>query len=97
MDEQILANSRVYAMNGNISGLKEIYSTLPSYICREYLFKQVFLSACIHSQKEITQWLLELYGEMDPVSKIGLKHVFTFAKYIIKNREFKSWYITKTQ
>ena len=97
MDKQILVESRRCVKNGDIHSLKEIYSTLPSYIPREYLFKHVFLCACTHSQKEITKWILNLYKEMDPVSKIGLKHVFTFAKYIIKNREFKSWYITKTQ
>ena len=92
MDKQILRDALDHVKANDLNNLKILSENLPEYVPREYLFKQVYLSACTHNKSEIIEWLLGVYRRMDPVAQIGLKHTLTYGKYIIKNPPTKEWY-----
>ena len=92
MDKQLLRSACGAVKANDLNNLKILSENLPEYIPREYMFKQVFLSACIHSKSEIIEWMLHVYRTMDPVAQIGLRHTLTYGKYMIKNPGVKSWY-----
>lgn len=92
MDKQLLRSARAAVKANDLNNLKILSENLPEYIPREYVFKQVFLSACIHGKSEIIEWMLQVYRTMDPVAQIGLRHTLTYGKYMIKNPEVKNWY-----
>ena len=92
MDKQILRQANDNVKANDLDGLKKLVEYLPEYISREYMFKQVFLTSCIHSQSEIIEWMVGIYHTMDPVAQIGLRHTLTYGKYLIKNPGVREWY-----
>ena len=95
MDWRIISESIDCVKAGDLDGLKGIYADLPEYMNREYLFKQVFLSACTHEKPDIIYWLYMIFLSMNPFTQVAIRHTLTYGKYIIKDKSIKKWYEEK--
>ena len=49
-----------------------------------YLFRHIYVHACLKKKQEIAAWLKELYETMDPIIKIALRQIFAYGDYLIK-------------
>jgi len=110
MDEtnNIIKECKKIIENENLQELKEYYNTLDEYeifisntIPYELIFQKIFIHACNYGNKEIIEWLVEKYNEMDNIRKIALRQLFFYGKYILKknkkykeNNEVIEWYET---
>ena len=110
MDEtnNIIKECKKIIENENLQELKEYYKTLDEYqifisntIPYELIFQKIFIHACNYGNKEIIEWLVEKYNEMDNIRKIALRQLFFYGKYILKknkkykeNNEVIEWYET---
>ena len=54
------------------------------YISWEYVFQQAYLHASLKNKQEIKDWLEGMYNEFNPVTKIGMKPMLSYAKYLKK-------------
>ena len=62
-----------------------------------YIYKDVFFYACNKENKDVIHWLIQLYHSFDDVTKIALRQMFTYGKYILirkKNSQLANWYET---
>jgi hypothetical protein len=99
MDEtnNIIKECKKIIENENLQELKEYYNTLDEYeifisntIPYELIFQKIFIHACNYGNKEIIEWLVEKYNEMDNIRKIALRQLFFYGKYILKkNKKYK--------
>jgi hypothetical protein len=49
-----------------------------------YMFRHVYVHACLKKRQGIITWLTELYETMDPIMKIGLRQIFAYGKYLLQ-------------
>jgi len=53
-----------------------------------YIFKRVYLHACLRGKVEIALWLASnVYPQMDKIQQIALRHVFPYGRYLIGKYE----------
>jgi hypothetical protein len=80
-----------YITANNLESLQELYSDLSTDENREsidwqYLFKECYIHACLKKRQPIVDWLLTVYEGFDPISKIGLRHIFPYGRYLLAKR-----------
>ena len=58
-----------------------------------YIFRNLLSNAFLYQKKDILVWLWEIYQELDPTSKIGLKPTWQYGKSLIfkKNKDIYNW------
>lgn len=72
--------------DNDLDGLKAEYEAVASnedHIVWDVVFKDVYLHACLKNRKEIVDWLLTIYEQMDTISKIALRQVFSYGRYLL--------------
>lgn len=88
MDDIITTAKRMIDI-GNKDGLIEYYlSILETYdqdsLDYPYLFRHIYVHACLRKQVQIVSWLKELYELMDPIMKIGLRQIFGYGEHLLR-------------
>jgi hypothetical protein len=85
----IIADMKGIVGKGNLEGLKEYYAIVlseldeSSYIAWDVVYKDVYLHACLKKQQPIVDWLLEVYETFDDITKIALRQLFPYGKYLL--------------
>lgn len=106
LQKEVIKNSKNFINNNDLYQLKQYYNDILDLkieynINIEYLFKEVFYCACYNQNKEIILWLISIYNTFDDMTKIALRQIFIYAKYILINKckdhtktntELLNWY-----
>jgi hypothetical protein len=85
----IIADMKDLVGKGNLEGLKEYYGIVlseldeSSHIAVDLVYKDVYLHACLKKQKPIVDWLLEVYETLDEITKVALKQLFPYGRYLL--------------
>jgi hypothetical protein len=88
--DAIVCDAKQIINRGDLAALQEYYNNLfdshkSSDIDIPYLFRHIYVHACLKKKKEIAAWLTELYEEtMDPIMKIALRQIFAYGNYLLK-------------
>ena len=98
--KEIIIICKKYISNNDLYGLKIYYENLSNLdifisnvIAYEYIYQKIFLHTCIKGHREILEWLIERYKEMDNIRKIALRQMFFYGKYLLKKYKHKTeWY-----
>ena len=98
--QQIIKECKHFIDTYNLDELKNLYNTLNETnleydINISFIFKEVFFYACKKNNKDIIDWLMSVYNNFDTVTKIALRQMFFYGKYILlknKNSELIKWY-----
>ena len=84
---EIIKSSKDRINNGDIHGLQEILESVKDEkIDWQRIFLKVYLHACLKKQKEIVEWLTEVYETFDSISKIALRQVFPYGKFLLAKK-----------
>ena len=77
--------AKVFITNNDSEGLIEYYTELRDNptVDWQYLFKECYIHACLKKQREIVNWLTTIYETFDPISKIALRQVFPYGRYLL--------------
>lgn len=68
----------------NLEGLKDyVYENQSLDLPWDVIYKDVYLHACLKKKPLIVNWLLEVYETMDPITKIALKQLFPYGRYLL--------------
>ena len=68
----------------NLEGLKVyVYENQSLDLPWDVVYKDVYLHACLKKKPLIVNWLLEVYESMDPITKIALKQLFPYGRYLL--------------
>ena len=85
--DQIIKSSKDRINNGDIYGLQEIFESVKEEkIDWQRIFLKVYLHACLKKQKEIVDWLTEVYENFDSISKIALRQIFPYGKVLLSKK-----------
>ncbi len=87
--DHIIREAKEIINRGDLAALQEYYNNLfdshVESIDIPYLFRHIYVHACLKKKKEIAVWLKELYEEtMDPIMKIALRQIFAYGNYLLK-------------
>jgi hypothetical protein len=77
--------ANVYITANDLDGLKSFYEDIKNtpHMDWEYIFKECYLHACLKKRQTIVTWLQDLFNTFDPISKIGLRQLFFYGKYLL--------------
>tara|TARA_Y100000389_G_C17069506_1_gene321289 strand:- start:168 stop:512 length:345 start_codon:yes stop_codon:yes gene_type:complete len=97
--DEIIAVCKTYIKDNDLLALKSYYKNMLDWNINagtyQYIYQKIFLHACIIGQINIIQWLFEVYKEFDNISKITLRQMFFYGKYLLKKHKFNiEWYDT---
>jgi hypothetical protein len=84
----IVNQAKLIINRGDLEALKAFYTNmLETYdqdsIDYTYLFRHIYVHACLKKQHDIVQWLKEMYETMDPIMKIALRQIFAYGKHLL--------------
>lgn len=85
----VVRDAKLLITKGDKEGLEAYYMNLieiydTSTIDFPYLFRHIYVHACLKKKHEIVSWLKELYETMDPIMKIALRQIFAYGDYLIR-------------
>ena len=89
MEDQLISEIKPCINIGNLDGLKEQWEEYKELdfgreIAWDYVFQKVYLHAALKKQKHICEWLDILFMDFDPIIKIALRQMFSYANYLLK-------------
>ena len=82
----IIADMKDLVEKGNLEALKELYEEIAEeyeQIPWDFIYKAVYLHACLKKQHKIVEWLLELYKSFDEITAIALRQLFPYGRYLL--------------
>jgi hypothetical protein len=89
IEEQLISQIKPFITIGNLDGLKDEWieyqeTDFGRNIAWDFVFQKIYLHAALKKQKHICEWLDTLYIEFDPIIKIALRQMFSYANYLLK-------------
>jgi len=82
---KIAKEAKKYITADDFDGLKSFYEDIKDIPQTdwEYIFKECYLHACLKKRQSIVDWLKKLFDTFNPISKIGLRQIFSYGKYLL--------------
>ena len=84
-EQKIIREATNHIRSANLYLLQELYSKIDFQCDLVYIFKHVFLNACIYDQHAIIRWLFDIAKNFSTIDKIRIKDVFIHSKYKLKS------------
>jgi hypothetical protein len=90
MDKAILEQCKEFINENKLEELKEYYSrmmdtSLEYQLPWEYIYQQTYIHACLKKRQEIVDWLRTLFDQFDIIAKIGIRQMFSYGNYLLRN------------
>jgi hypothetical protein len=85
MEDQIIFEIKQYINDGDLASIKknwENYEMSTVSVAWDFVFQKIYIHACIRNQKHIIDWLDILFMQFDPITKIALRQMFAYSKYV---------------
>ena len=90
--DEIIMNCKKYINDNHFDQLQIYFYNLSQLNINpgtyQYIYQKIFLYTCIIGNETILKWLTDLYFDFDDVSKIALRQMFFYAKYLMKKNKF---------
>lgn len=86
----VLTDAKQLIDRGDLAALQSFYMHLHDVYEQEtidypYLFRHIYVHACLKKKHDIIHWLKEMYETMDPIMKIALRQIFAYGEYLLRN------------
>lgn len=88
IEKEVIEEIKTYVNGGDLEGLRSLWKEYQEMdfgreLAWEYIFEKVYIHAALKKRREICEWLDSLFNELDPIQQIGLRHVFSYARYLL--------------
>ncbi len=88
LSDEVIKTCKQHITDGNVTGLQEYYRSLEGEdLDWQRIFLKVYLHACLKQQKQVVDWLMELYESFDPISKIALRQSFAYGRHLLNKQK----------
>jgi hypothetical protein len=89
MSDDILGDAKLLINGGDLEALQSFYTDmLDTYdadsIDYPYMFRHIYVHACLKKKHDIVKWLKEMYETMDPIMKIALRQIFPYGEHLLR-------------
>jgi hypothetical protein len=89
IEEEVIREIKEYIHIGDLEGLQVLWNDYQETdfgreLAWESIFQKVYLHAALKKQRHICEWLEGLFRTLDPIQQIGLRHVFPYARYLLR-------------
>jgi hypothetical protein len=82
--KELITIAKRYIKLDDLTSLIDLFEAIKdTNIDWQYLFKECYIHACLKKKAVIVEWLTTMYEAFDTVSKIGLRHVFPYGRYLL--------------
>lgn len=90
--DSIISDVKRLIDHGDLECLKEYYAELIQHenendaepLDISYLFRHIYVHACLKKKRDMVDWLKELYETMDPITKIALRQIFPYGEHLLR-------------
>jgi hypothetical protein len=83
--EGFIKHCKTLINEDNLDGLQEVITeNLGEVWAWEYIYQKLYLHACLKRKREIVDWLNGLFTMFDPIQQIGMRHMFSYGKYLLQ-------------
>jgi hypothetical protein len=83
--EGFIKHCKTLINEGNLDELRDVITeNLGEVWAWEYIYQKLYLHACLKRKQEIVDWLKGLYSMFDPIQQIGMRHMFSYGKYLLQ-------------
>jgi hypothetical protein len=85
LNEDILYTIKKLITDDNLIDLEEYYNQLKTseeQIYWDYIYQKAYLHACLLHRSNIVEWITKLFENFDPITKIAMRHTFSYGKYL---------------
>ena len=49
----------------------------------QYIYQTCYIHACLKHKTNIVEWISSLFEDLDPISKIAMRQVFSYGRYLL--------------
>jgi hypothetical protein len=84
--DSVIVDMKELVEKGELDALKAYYESLNEeyeQVPWDYIYKAIYLHACLKKQHVIVDWLLELYKSFDEITTIALRQLFPYGRYLL--------------
>jgi len=81
----IIADMKELVGKGDLETLQHYFEDIHGQVSVpwDFVYKAVYLHACLKKQHKIVEWLLELYKSFDEITAIALRQLFPYGRYLL--------------
>ena len=69
----------------DLNGLQEYYTDIQTSEIKinwQYIYQTSYIHACLKQRTGIVEWLTKLFDDFDPISKIGMRQMFSYGRHL---------------
>ena len=77
--KELINKNDLVGFQAYLDHLLETYTDIPW----DYVFQKVYIHACLKKRKDIVTFLLMKFEDLDPISKIAIRQVFSYGRYLL--------------
>ena len=87
--EEIIKKFKSYIDVNDLSGAELFYDGLrcfdaPEDLPWDYMYQKVYLHACLKKRRNFVDWLITLFGDLEPIQRIALRQLFPYGRYLLE-------------
>lgn len=89
IESEIINEIKKLINDGNLDEVKRLYNEYVTEtdfgreIAWDFIFQKIYLHAALKKQEHICKWLDTLFSQFDPVTKIALRQMFSYAHHLL--------------
>ena len=90
IEDELIQEIKPLIDDGNLTALEiawEDYRENTDFgreLAWDYIFQKVYLHAALKKQHAICEWLDSIFLEFNPMLQIAMRHMFAYARYLLR-------------
>jgi hypothetical protein len=90
MEDQIISEIKPFIKEGNLEGMQILWEEYRDHtdfgrpVAWDYVFQKVYLHAALLKKHDICKWLDTLYETFNEMTKIAIRQMFPYARYLLR-------------
>lgn len=85
LNQNILYTIKKLINDDNLDYLQEYYNDIvisDQQINFDFIFQKAYIHSCLMHRTKITEWLIKLFENFDPIAQLGMRHIFSYGRHL---------------
>jgi hypothetical protein len=90
IEDDIIRQLKPFIESGKLDGIKELWTEYSEHtdfgreIAWDYVFQKIYIHAALKKQRAICRWLDSMFNQFNPVTQIAMRHMFSYARHLLR-------------